>query len=92
MALRTQLTGGRDGCRLAGRSGRATSCWTKEISERLHLGKLKRARTNLHTHEFMNGPQTDRPQIKLGAGGGAWQDFTEGNEENEGELGPGHNI
>lgn len=41
-----------------------TTLSVKQIAERLHLGKPKGARTNLH--QFMNKSQTDDPQVQLG--------------------------
>jgi hypothetical protein len=40
-----------------------TTLSVKQIAERLHLGKLKGARTNLH--KFMNPPQNESLQIRL---------------------------
>jgi putative transposase len=51
---------------LAARLRQETTLSLKEIAERLHLGKPKGAKTNLH--KFMNNPQTDGPQIQLDIG------------------------
>ncbi len=49
---------------LAARLWQQTTLSVKQIAERLHLGKPKGARTNLH--KFMNGSPTDDPQAQLG--------------------------
>jgi REP element-mobilizing transposase RayT len=51
---------------LAARLRQETTLSIKEIAERLHLGKPKGAKTNLH--KFMNNPQTEGPQIQLDIG------------------------
>jgi hypothetical protein len=48
---------------LATRLRQETTLWVKQIAERLHLGKPKGARSNLH--KFMNNSQTDGPQTQL---------------------------
>ena len=48
---------------LAARLRQETTLSVKQIAERLHLGKPKGARSNLH--KFMNDSQTDGPQIQL---------------------------
>jgi hypothetical protein len=48
---------------LAARLRRETTLSVKEIAERLHLGKPKGARANLH--KFMKHPQSDTAQIRL---------------------------
>lgn len=48
---------------LAARLRQETTLSVKQIAERLHLGKPKGARTNLH--KFMNNSRADAPQIQL---------------------------
>ena len=48
---------------LAARLRQETTLSVKQIAERLHLGKPKGARSNLH--KFMNNTQADNPQIHL---------------------------
>jgi len=48
---------------LAARLRRETTLSVKQIAERLHLGKPKGARSNLH--KFMNPALTAGPQIEL---------------------------
>ena len=48
---------------LAARLRQETTLSAKHIAERLHLGKAKGARTNLH--KFMNSSQGQAPQMRL---------------------------
>ena len=50
---------------LAARLRQETTLSVKEIAERLHLGKPKGARSNLH--KFLNGlpPETSQPQLEM---------------------------
>jgi REP element-mobilizing transposase RayT len=49
---------------LAARLRRETTLSVKQIAQRLHLGKPKGARSNLH--KFMNNPRSNRAQIRSG--------------------------
>lgn len=49
---------------LAARLRQETTLSVKQIAERLHVGKIKGARTNLH--KFMNASPTDSSQVQLG--------------------------
>ena len=49
---------------LAARLRQQTTLSAKQIAERLHLGKPKGARSNLH--KFMNNSPTDDGQAQLG--------------------------